>query len=467
MFLGPGLRASCNQSTCSAAAATARFAAPLLSALTRAFSTTPALHKKKPAAAAPSTKKGSAGSSGDEPEEKLLLGRPSNNLKLGVVGMPNVGKSCVYNCITGSNVLTANYPFATIDPSEARVAVPDARFDHLVAMYSPKSAIPAKLTVTDIAGLVRGAASGAGLGNAFLAHIRAVDGIYHVVRCFQDSDIVHVENSVGAARDMEIIHDELRLKDDEFLANLAADLKKKLTRAAQGPEGKTRREELDVVLKALDWVGEQNRDIRHGSWTNREIEILNPMHLLTAKPVVYLANVSEDEYAEVCDSGLEPAIKASPMMSEMKAWIDTNSPGDMIIPFSGILEERLADASAEERAAVLADLGPKAVSALPQIITSGYQALSLVNYFTAGPGEVRAWTVCKGSKAPQAAGVIHTDFEKGFIAAEVMTYADLADLGSETAVRAAGKYATRGRDYVVQSGDVCFFKFNVTKGNKK
>ncbi|KAJ3374506.1 Obg-like ATPase [Allomyces arbusculus] len=389
--------------------------------------------------------------------EKILLGRPSNNLKIGVVGLPNTGKSLFFNVLTNSNVLSANYPFATIDPSEGRVAVPDTRFDELCAMYKPASKVPAYLTVLDIAGLVKGASSGAGLGNAFLSHIRAVDGIFHMLRCFIDPDIAHVEDEVDPVRDMEIIHEELRLKDEEFLIKKVDDLGKLAARAGQGADAKTKKEDYEIAKKVLDWVQVQKKDVRTGDWTSREVELLNTMHLLTAKPVIYLANLSEKDYIR----------KKNKFLPKVKAWIDANNRGDLLIPFSGALEEKLMTMDEAQRTEYLKSLGEGVQSALPKIIVAGYQALQLVYFFTAGADEVRAWTVRKQSKAPQAAGVIHTDFERGFIMADVMKFADLKELGSEAAVKAAGKYAQRGREYIVEDGDICHFKFNVTTQPKK
>ncbi|KAI9216227.1 GTP-binding protein YchF [Blastocladiella britannica] len=401
-------------------------------------------------------KKRSAGASTNNDDDPPQLGRPSNNLKLGVVGLPNVGKSSIFNVITNSNVLSANYPFATIDPSEGRVAVPDPRFDALVSMYKPQATMPSWLSVTDIAGLVRGASSGAGLGNNFLAHIRAVDGLYHVVRCFRDPGIVHVENSVDPCRDLEIIHDELRIKDMDFLEAAIEDARKRMGRTGgqSAADLKVKREELDTLERVLDWTME--KDVRLGKWTREQVAVINRLQLLTAKPVVYLANVSEEEYLSGEDG---------PEVKSVLEWVDVHAEGDLVIPISAGLEETLSTLDAESRKEYLDDA--PVTSALPDVISAGYDALGLINYFTAGPGEVRAWTVRKGSKAPQAAGVIHTDFERGFIAAEVMSYSDLSALGSEAAVKSAGKYAQRGREYVIQSGDVCYFKFNVTKGNKK
>ena len=388
-------------------------------------------------------------------QEKILLGRPSNNLKIGVVGLPNVGKSSFFNCITQSAAAAENYPFCTIDPEEARVAVPDERFEWLCQVYKPASKVPAYLTVIDIAGLVKGAAAGQGLGNAFLSHIKAVDGIFHVVRAFDDPDVVHVEGELDPVRDLEIIQDELRLKDEEFLEKQVEALIKTTSRSSGSLADKAKKEELDTVKKLLDWV-KQKKDVRKGDWTNKEVEIINPLQLITAKPVIYLVNLTEKDYIR----------KKNKWLPKIKAWVDENNPGDLIIPFSVAFESQLvllpdtADKAAfqEEKAAQ---------SALPKIIVAGYHALQLIYFFTAGADEVRAWTIRRGSKAPQAAGTIHTDFERGFIMAEVMHYADLKEAGTEAQVKAAGKYLQKGKDYVVEDGDVIFYKFNVTTAAKK
>ncbi|KAI9267173.1 GTP-binding protein YchF [Helicostylum pulchrum] len=382
-------------------------------------------------------------------EEKIMLGRPSNNLKIGVVGLPNVGKSTFFNALTNASAAAENYPFCTIDPEESRVAVPDDRFDWLVKHTKPNKVIP--LTVIDIAGLVKGAASGAGLGNAFLSHIKAVDAIFHVVRAFDEADVIHVEGELDPIRDMEIIREELRLKDIEFVTKQAAELAKDARRIGNGgnAQDKAKKEEAATVQKVLEWIQSGN-DVRHGDWSNKEIEIINGLHLITAKPVIYLANLSEKDYIR----------KKNKWLAKIKAWIDENSNGDLMIPYSGAYESRLTAASPEEKLEI--EKENNAVSVMPKIIVAGYNALSLCYYFTAGPQEVRAWTVRKFTKAPQAAGVIHSDFERGFIMAEVMKYNDLKELGTEGAVKAAGKYMQKGKEYVVEDGDIIFFKFNVT-----
>lgn len=382
---------------------------------------------------------------------KPLLGRPSNNLKMGIVGLPNVGKSTFFNALTNSAARAENFPFCTIDPEEARVAVPDARFDWLCKHYKPASKVPAYLTVIDIAGLVKGAAAGQGLGNAFLSHIRAVDGIFHVVRAFSGEEVVHVEGDVDPVRDLEIIREELRLKDAEFLTKSLEAAKK----ALRGHENdKARKFELDTLEKLYDWVEVKKREVRHGEWEAKEIdEVINPLQLLTAKSAVYLANVSEEDFIK----------KKNKYLPKIKAWIDANSPEDPLIPICGHFEHRMSVLDAGEREEQLKQLGT--ASSLPKVILAGYQALQLCYYFTAGADEVRAWTIRRGTKAPQAAGVIHTDFERGFIMAEVMRYADLHEAGDEAAVKANGKYLQKGREYVVEDGDIIYFKFNV--GAKK
>ncbi|ORZ06665.1 GTP-binding protein YchF [Absidia repens] len=389
-------------------------------------------------------------------EQKAMLGRPSNNLKIGVVGLPNVGKSTFFNALTNASAAAENYPFCTIDPEESRVAVPDARFDWLCKHYKPAKEIPAFLTVIDIAGLVKGAASGAGLGNAFLSHIRAVDAIFHVVRAFDEADVIHVEGDLDPLRDMEIIREELRLKDEEFLSRQVSELAAAAKRLGHGGNAadKAKKEEYAIMEKVYEHV-KAGKDVRHGTWSNKEVDVINTYHLITAKPVVYLANVSERDYLR----------KKNKWLPKIKAWIDEKSNGDVMIPYSGAFEYGLSLKTPEEKAEALKEAN--ATSVLPKIIVAGYNALQLVYYFTGGPDEVRAWTLRKNTKAPQAAGVIHSDFERGFIMCEVMKYEDLHELGSDNAVKANGKYMQKGKEYIVEDGDICYFKFNVTAPAKK
>ncbi|CAG8650079.1 4030_t:CDS:2, partial [Acaulospora morrowiae] len=382
-------------------------------------------------------------------EERVLLGRPGKNLKIGVVGLPNVGKSTFFNAITNSAAAAENYPFCTIDPEESRVAVPDSRFDWLCDLYQPASRVPAYLTVIDIAGLVKGASNGEGLGNNFLSHIRAVDAIFHVVRAFSEKDVIHVEGELDPVRDLEIIHRELRLKDIEFLSKKVEDLEKVTARVGKGGSSadKAKKEELEITQKVLDLVKEDNKDVRAGHWNNKEIAVINTLQLLTAKPVIYLVNLSEKDYIR----------KKNKWLAKIKTWIDENNPGDLLIPISASLEYRLSLLPAnEEKESLCKELETQ--SALPRIIVAGYQALQLIYFFTCGPDEVKAWTIRKNTKGPQAAGVIHTDFEKSYILAEVMKFDDLKELGSENAVKAAGKYSRKGKEYVVEDGDIIDFR---------
>jgi len=381
-------------------------------------------------------------------EKKVLLGRPSNNLKIGIVGLPNVGKSSFFNVLSQTDLgKSANFPYATIDPEEARVPVPDTRFHWLCELYKPASRVPAHLTCIDIAGLTAGASTGAGLGNAFLSHVRAVDGIFQVVRAFDDAEVIHVEGDVDPLRDMEIIQNELRLKDIEWVQKQIDGLKK--TGRSLGSTSladKARKEEIATVEKVLKCLSDDKKDVRKGDWSNKEIDVVNGLSLLTAKPVTYLVNLSEKDYVR----------KKNKWLPRIKAWIDANNPGDPLIPFSVSLEERLAPLSDEEKAEEEKNLG--ANSALGKITQAGYTSLDLIRYFTCGPDEVRAWTIRKGTKAPQAAGVIHSDFENKFICGEIMSYADLHEHGSEAAVKAAGKLRQQGKPYEMVDGDIAYWK---------
>lgn len=384
------------------------------------------------------------------PEPRPLIGRVGTNLKVGIVGLPNVGKSTFFNVLTKSSAQAENFPFCTIDPNESRVPVPDARYDHLCEFYKPASKVPAFLNVTDIAGLVKGASEGQGLGNAFLSHIKACDALFHLTRAFEDDDVTHVEGDVNPVRDLEIILDELRLKDLEYLAG-AHDKLEKL--AVRGGEKKLK-PEYDTVTKVKKLLEEDKKHVRFCEWDSKEIEVLNKHLFITSKPMIYLVNLSEKDYIR----------RKNKWLVKIKEWIDTNDPGAVLIPFSGVLELKLAEMEPEEREKYLKE--NNLTSALDKIILQGYKALHLQYFFTAGHDEVKAWTIQKGTKAPQAAGKIHTDFEKGFVMAEVMKFDDFKEEGSESAVKAAGKYHQRGRAYVVEDGDIIYFKFN-TGGLKK
>lgn len=387
-----------------------------------------------------------------EESEEIIFGRPSNTLKIGLVGLPNVGKSTTFNFLSNLSIPAENYPFCTIDPNMAQIHVPDQRFNKLCEMYSPKSEVAATLKIYDIAGLVRGASEGKGLGNEFLSHIREVDGIYHVVRAFEDDTITHDEGDVDPIRDMEIITSELIFKDKQMIDKVIEELDKVITRKNKKEDV----EEKAILVKVLE-LFESKTWVKDGSWTSKEISILNKHFLLTAKPVVYLVNISESEYKK----------KKNKYLPKISKWIEENVKGTMI-PFSAAYEENVVEnckTDTEARKEFCKAEG--AVSMINKIIKTGYHALHLGHFFTAGEDEVRCWTIRKGWLAPQAAGVIHTDFEKGFICAEVMAYADLIEAGSESAVKADGKYLQKGKTYAVQDGDIILFKFNAGKKKKK
>ncbi|PVH96401.1 GTP-binding protein-like protein YchF [Periconia macrospinosa] len=385
-------------------------------------------------------------------EEKILLGRPGNSLKSGIVGLANVGKSTLFQAITKCHLGNpANFPYATIDPEEARVIVPDERYDWLVEHYKPKSQVPANLTVYDIAGLTKGASTGAGLGNAFLSHIRAVDAIFQVVRCFDDAEIIHVEGDVDPIRDLDIISEELRLKDIEFVEKALEKLVKETRRGGQSLEMKKMKEEQATVEKILAML-KDGKDVRKGDWSPKEVEVINPLFLLSAKPVVYLVNLSEKDYIR----------QKNKHLPKIAQWIKDNAAGDPILPVSVSLEERLGAMTEEEAAEECKTLGTK--SALPKIIVTMRKALNLGSFFTTGTDEVRQWTIRNGTKAPQAAGVIHGDFEKTFIQAIVYNFNTLKEEGDEAAVKAKGKVMTKGKEYIVEDGDILLIKAGAAKG---
>uniref|UniRef100_A0A2P2HY15 Obg-like ATPase 1 n=1 Tax=Hirondellea gigas TaxID=1518452 RepID=A0A2P2HY15_9CRUS len=377
-------------------------------------------------------------------EAKPLIGRVGTNLKTGIVGLPNVGKSTFFNVLTKSQAQAENFPFCTIDPNESRVPVPDSRYEYLCQYHKPVSKVPAFLNVTDIAGLVKGASEGQGLGNAFLSHIKACDALFHLTRAFEDDDVTHIEGDVNPIRDIEIINEELRLKDIEY-AKSAFDKIAKLVERGE----KKLKQEYDVIVKVLDMLENKKQHVRFADWDGKEITELNRHLLITSKPMIYLVNLSEKDYIR----------KKNKWLLKIKEWVDANDPGALLIPFSGIFELSLLDLPDDEARAQLMK-EKNCTSALDKIILQGYKALQLEYFFTCGPDEVKAWTIQKGTKAPQAAGKIHTDFEKGFVMAEVMKFSDFKEEGSETAVKAAGKYHQRGRNYTVEDGDIIFFKFN-------
>ncbi|GJN09482.1 hypothetical protein PR202_ga27493 [Eleusine coracana subsp. coracana] len=404
------------------------------------------------------------------PAERPILGRFSSHLKIGIVGLPNVGKSTFFNIVTKLAIPAENFPFCTIEPNEARVNVPDERFDWLCQLYKPKSEVSAYLEITDIAGLIRGAHAGEGLGNAFLSHIRAVDGIFHVLRAFEDPEITHIDDTVDPVRDLETIGEELRLKDIEFVEKRVEDLDKQMKRS-NDKQLKIEHELCQRVLAHLN----DGKDIRLGDWKAADVEILNTFQLLTAKPVVYL--VSDLLYCKClflsCWKLLFDVYDLSFVKSESTIRVQEHG-GETILPFSCAFEQKLVDMPEDEAAKYCAENQITRQVCLhcytcmiPKIIKTGFSAIHLIYFFTAGPDEVKCWQIRRQTKAPQAAGAIHTDFERGFICAEVMKFEDLKELGSESAVKAAGKYRQEGKTYVVQDGDIIFFKFNVSGGGKK
>merc|ERR1712112_334466 len=385
-----------------------------------------------------------------EEEKVILLGRMGTNLKIGIVGLPNVGKSTFFNVLTKPSIAAAeNFPFCTIDPNESRLPVPDARFDFLVEHHKPASKVPAFLNVTDIAGLVKGASEGQGLGNAFLSHIKSCDAIFHLCRTFEDAEITHVEGEVDPIRDLDIINEELRLKDVEYFNKIWEEVERKYVRGGE----KKLKSEYEILQKIKKVLVDDEKHIRFSEWNAADIEVLNKHLFITAKPMIYLANLSEKDFIR----------KKNKWLPKIKEYVDKNDPGAMVVPFSGAFEQKLMDMETEEERKAYCE-ETKCTSVLDKIIVQGFKALQLQYFFTAGEDEVKAWTVQKGSTAPKAAGRIHTDFEKGFIMADVMKFADFKEHGSEAAVKAAGGYRQQGKNYIVEDGDIIFFKFNAGAG---
>ncbi|MCC6278895.1 MAG: redox-regulated ATPase YchF [Oligoflexia bacterium] len=363
-------------------------------------------------------------------------------LNCGIVGLPNVGKSTLFNALTSAKAEAANYPFCTIDPNVGVVTVPDPRLDQITKFIKPQKIVPTTIEFVDIAGLVEGASKGEGLGNQFLGHIRQTDAIIHVVRCFDDPNIIHVAGSVNPDRDIDVINTELLLADLDTVEKRYT----KIEKTARVTSDARAKVEASCLKKLLDAI-QAGKPARSVDLTDEEKPIASELHLITSKPVLYLANVDEE--------GLK----------SKNQWVEAvekraQSENNQVVQICGALEAEIAQLPPEERGEFLKEMG-LTEPGLHRLIRGAYKLLGLITYFTAGVQEVRAWTVRAGSKAPQAAGVIHTDFEKGFIRAEVYHCEDLFKLGSEAAVKEKGLYRSEGKEYLVKDGDIMFFKFNV------
>ena len=366
-------------------------------------------------------------------------------LKAGIIGLPNVGKSTLFNAITKKNILAANYPFATIDPNVGIVTVPDKRLEVLNDMYMPERLIATQYEFIDIAGLVKGASKGEGLGNKFLANIREVDAIVQVVRCFENKDIIHVEGNIDPIRDIEIVNYELILSDLEIVEGRLGRIEKK----AVTTNDKELLFEVDLLKKLINILS-SGKMLRLESFDEKESKVIKTYNLITNKPFIYLANVSEDDLLN----------KENDYVKKVREYASKENAA--VVLMCAKIESELSELDEESKKEFLNDLGIQN-SGLDELIHITYHILGLKTFFTVGKDEVRAWTFKNGMKAPECAGLIHTDFEKGFIKAEVMSYDDLVSCGSELKVKEAGKARLEGKDYIMQDGDICLFRFNVTK----